>query len=66
MAVQFKPKAGKPHIKIMLYFNGYALGRTNLGTKLDEKSLAYVSRVNPKSYKTPGEAARALHYGSAK
>lgn len=66
MAVQFKPKPGKPHI--ILYespFNFYMWPIESDISDAEEMAMNYCRRVNPKFYKTAGEAARALHYGSA-
>ena len=65
MAVNFTPKEDKPHIKMYsmgIYHKTYFL-LTSSGCK---KALDYCERVNPMVYSTPGEAARALHYGSEK
>lgn len=69
MAVKFKPKPGKPHIKIQVLkslvgdsFFLAASGRTNAINL--HKCWEYCSHVNPDTYSTPGEAARALHYWS--
>lgn len=61
MAVQFKPKPGKPHFKIMsLGGRKHFLGWVG---KYDDRADRYVRRVCQGDYKTKGEAARALHYG---
>lgn len=71
MALNFKPKPGKPHIRVRmidfrfyLWIEGYTDHEPS--DKL-ELAIDYCCRVNPRpQYKTPGEAARALHYGSEK
>ncbi len=68
MAVKFKPKPGKPHIKIINWRNGSGVFFLALSERTTDKTCyecwAYCYRVNPGGYRTPGEAARALHYGS--
>lgn len=65
MSVKFKPKPGKPHIRIRLVDPFFYLWASNcLNGNLREKAIDYCDRVNPYKYDTPGEAARALHYGS--
>lgn len=71
MALNFTPKPGKPHIKIIssrevdprfYIWPSYYQEEKDLR----DKARSYCIRVNPSEYKTPGEAARALHYGSEK
>jgi len=64
--VNFVPKPGKPHIKIITdRFGGgdsYYLHQTT-GDSITEnhvKALNYCLNVNEGQYSTPGEAARAL------
>ena len=69
MAVQFKPKPGKPHIKINEAtdnFPGVYLWPivSFPDDNLRDAAKEYCMKVNPGKYKTKGEAARALHYGS--
>lgn len=71
MAVKFQPKAGKPHIVLRqidfafyLWIDGYTSHEPSGNLEL---AIDYCCKVNPMPhYKTPGEAARALHYGSEK
>lgn len=66
MAVQFKPKPGKPHIKIFEECNRHFLWVAfYLPSDLRQKATQYCNAVNPDVYLSAGEAARALHYGGA-
>lgn len=71
MAVKFKPKPGKPHIKINeATENSPGIYLWPIVSFLDDNNnligaaKEYCMKVNPGEYSTPGEAARALHYGS--
>lgn len=71
MAVQFQPKPGKPHFKIILHQGGFYFwptidhGPLSFGhEKSSDEITAYCANTCFGCYKTPGEAARALHYGS--
>ena len=76
MAVKFKPKPGKPHIKLIrssgpswtLSAVSHPFDRklTQAEKRLHNIAYDYCVRVNPHYCKTKGEAARALHYGSEK
>lgn len=67
MALNFQPKPGKPHIKIRVTYCICYLWPHYIGNNLGAHEVQmYRLRVNPGSYRTPGEAARALHYGSEK
>ncbi len=68
MAVKFQPKPGKPHILIEEYSNRlYALSVLQDFEGRDfNLAWDYIDRVNAVFYNSPGEAARALHYGSEK
>lgn len=73
MAVKFKPKPGKPHIKLRTVNNkSWILNPatdaciTNKEIYLHRLAYDYCVRVNPYYGETKGEAARALHYGSEK
>ncbi len=69
MPVEFKPKAGKPHIKIYIdkcvcYLWPFNLTNpifSNVADHQERLAMGYCSMVNFGHYKTPGEAARALH-----
>ena len=74
MALNFTPKPGKPHIKIYMDNGVCYLWPFNLTDPIisvtnnphDWSAMSYCSKVNFGHYKTQGEAARALHYGSEK
>jgi hypothetical protein len=71
MPVEFKPKAAKPHIKIytgkpasfLWVYRGDDFAKTPASSS-EVSAMNYCSRVNRGNFRTPGEAARALHYGS--
>lgn len=66
MAVQFKPKPWKPHIKLFEECNKHFLWvEPYLSSELRQKAIKYCKAVNPDVYSSAGNAARALHYGSA-
>lgn len=75
MAVQFTPKPGKPHIKLdgiddtwilTAFTTSFPRKRlTGMNLMMHSTACGYCAKHNPGFYKTPGEAARALHYGSA-
>ena len=67
MAVNFQPKPGKPHIRLHKGVIGYYLWPIRKDISVVEDIFkAYCDRVTPGYYKTKGDAARALHYGSKK
>lgn len=66
MAVQFKPKPGKPHIKIRKDCLGRIYLWPDSGDYITpDYAVRYCTQVNPLVYTTSGDAARALHYWSA-
>lgn len=76
MAVKFKRKTGKPHIRLtrssgtswILSPVSHAFDRklTAEEKRLHNLAYDYCVRVNPHDCKSKGEAARELHYGSEK
>lgn len=64
MAVKFKPKPGKPHIVLHKGDFGFYIWPSKK-SEAEESVRYYCKRVTPGFYETPGDAARALHYGSA-
>ena len=75
MAVKFKRKTGKPHIKLtqscgtswILSPVSHVFDRklTVTEERLHQVAYDYCVRVTPYYFKSKGDAARALHYWSA-
>jgi hypothetical protein len=67
MALTFKPKPGKPHIKIRNTYPFFYLWPSDCHDEnLRVSAVDYCMKVNHGKYDTLAEAARALHYGSTK
>jgi len=68
MPVQFNPRPNRPHIRMtIIASDDFRIWPYGAESSIEwYKCWQYCNRVNPACYHTPGEAARALHYGSEK